>query len=123
MRVALALVAVALLASCGEPYAVPDPDDPDVAAAEAELAPVVGAALDGATCEVRLIGVEGNSSFVWARCSWTTSDGIRGGMSGPMRVDGTEVQMPGDGSLFEEDVRRLFPADLADVILRGGFRD
>ena len=34
-----------------------------------------------------------------------------------MRVDGDEVQVPGDGDLYSDDVRRLFLAEIADAIL------
>ena len=43
--------------------------------------------------------------------------GALGGTSAPMRVDGDEVQVPGDGDLYSDDVRRLFPAEIADAIL------
>ena len=113
MRVAAFVLAVALLASCGEEgHPLPDRGDAGVMAAEVELERIVSAAQDGAECGVRLLGESDGSSFVWAECS-----GPSGGVSAPMRIDGAEVQVPGDGSLYEDDVRRLFPAGLADLIL------
>ena len=59
-----------------------------------------------------LLGESDGSSFVWAECF-----GALGGTSAPMRVDGDEVQVPGDGDIYSDDVRRLFPAEIADAIL------
>ncbi len=112
MRLVPGLVAVLLAVSCtGSSYSLPDQTD-QVQATERQLAPVVGAAFDGADCEVRFLGKSDGSSFVWAECA-----GPLGAVSAPMRVDGDDVQVPGDGSLYTEDVRRMFPDDLADAIL------
>jgi hypothetical protein len=34
-----------------------------------------------------------------------------------MRVDGDDVRVPEDGGRYDDDVRQLFPDDLADAIL------
>jgi hypothetical protein len=112
MRLVPGLVAVLLAVSCsGSTYSPPDRTD-QVQATEGELASVVGAAFEGADCDVRFLGESEGSSFVWAECA-----GPLGEISAPMRVDGDDVQVPGDGSLYDDDVRRLFPDDLADAIL------
>lgn len=113
MRLVLPLAAVVLTVSCGgASYVLPDREDNQVKATEADLALVVSAARGGADCDVRLLGESDGSSFVWAECF-----GASGGISAPMRVDGSDVRLPGDGNLYTDDVRRLFPADIADAIL------
>lgn len=113
MRIVLPVAALVLTVSCsGAPYVLPDRGDDRVKATEADLAPVVSASQGGADCDVRLLGESEGSSFVWAECI-----GPSGGISAPMRVDGDDVELPGDGSLYADDVRRLFPADVADAIV------
>lgn len=112
MRVVAILAAVVALASCGAPYALPDRGDAEVKAREAELAVVLAAAHGGGDCDVRLLGESAGSSFVWAKCL-----GPGGGVSAPMRVEGSDVQTPGDGTRYATDVRRLFPAGIAGAIL------
>jgi len=96
----------------GSSYRLPDRADDRVKATEDDLAHAIAAARGGDDCDVRLLGESDGSSFVWAE--WF---GASGGISAPMRVDGDEVQLAGDGSLYAEDVQRLFPADVADAIL------
>jgi hypothetical protein len=113
MRLVLPLAALVLTVSCaGTAYELPDRNAAQVKASEADLSQVVGASLDGADCEVRLLGESEGSSFVWAECS-----GPLGGISAPMRVDGDNVRIPEDGGGYDDDVRRLFPDDVADAIL------
>lgn len=113
MRRVLPLAVLVLAVSCGgAAYGLPDRTDDRVRATEHDLAQVVGAARGGDDCDVRLLGESDGSSFVWAECF-----GASGGISAPMRVDGDEVQLPGDGNLYDDGVRRLFPAEVADAIL------
>lgn len=113
LRLILALATLALTVSCGgASYGLPDRADDQVKATEAHLAQVVGAARGGADCDIRLLGESDGSSFVWAECF-----GPVGGISAPMRVDGDDVRLPGDGNRYADDVRRLFPADVAAAIL------
>ena len=118
MRLVLPLAVVVLAVSCGgashneASYGLADRADDRVKATEEDLAQVVGAARGGDDCDIRLLGESDGSSFVWAECF-----GALGGTSAPMRVDGDEVQVPGDGDLYSDDVRRLFPAEIADAIL------
>lgn len=113
MRRVIPLTVLVLTVSCGgSSYRLPDRADDRVKAIEDDLAHVIAAARGGDDCDVRLLGESDGSSFVWAECF-----GASGGISAPMRVDGDEVQLPGDGSLYAEDVQRLFPADVADAIL------
>ena len=123
MRLVLPLAVVVLAVSCGgashggasqsgASYGLPDRADDRVKATEEDLAQVVGTARGGDDCDIRLLGESERSSFVWAECF-----GALGGTSAPMRVYGDEVQVPGDGDLYSDDVRRLFLAEIADAIL------
>lgn len=113
MRLVLPLTALVLAVSCGgASYGLPDRADDRVKATEDDLAQVVGAARGGDDCDVRLLGESDGSSFVWAECF-----GASGNISAPMRIDGDEVQLPGAGNLYDDGVRRLFPAEIADAIL------
>ncbi len=113
MRLVSPLAVMVMTAACGgASYGLPDRTDDRVKATEDELAQVVGAARGGDDCDVRLLAESDGRSFVWAECF-----GASGGISAPMRVDGNKVQLPGDGGLYADDVRRLFPKDLADAIL------
>jgi len=64
--------------------------------------------------------------FVWANCSLFRGETVLSGISVPVRlhVRGAGASMevlgheiPGDGTAYAPDVRRLFPADLVDTIL------
>lgn len=113
MRLVLPLVALGLAVSCsGSSYALPDRTDDQVRATEGDLSQVVSAERGGDDCNVRLLGEADGSSFVWAECF-----GSSGGISAPMRVEGNDVELPGAGTQYPEDVRRLFPAEIADAIL------
>ncbi len=81
--------------------------------AEAELAERIASNNGDATCDVRLLGREGNESYVWATCMGPSS----GGVSAPMLVTDAEITVPRDGSLFAEDIRSMFPPDLASLVL------
>lgn len=86
---------------------------------EARLAETVGRAMErqelgpGTECVTRLLGRTDAAQYVWAEC--TSSD--HGAISVPARVEGAGVDLPRDGALYAEDVRRLFPKGLAKVIV------
>jgi hypothetical protein len=71
-------------------------------------------------CEWELLGRSGQEIFVWAFCQ--ASGSIPTGMSAPAVIhlgsDGTvqNVEVPGDGSLYASDVRRLFPPYVREKI-------
>lgn len=101
-----------LVVSCGgSDYALPDRDDAEVQTKEAELVEVISAAREDASCEARLLGDDGDASFVWAECFGPT-----GGVSTAMRVEGDSVEMP-DQADHSDSVRELFPDGLVDRIL------
>ncbi|RAO51496.1 hypothetical protein LUPAC06_06181 [Micromonospora saelicesensis] len=113
-------LAIGLLAGCSEPpYPLPDRNAADVQAEEERLATLLpGTLLSGpGTCDVRLLGREGPSSFAWAHCEAAPGPGVPFGMSIPVRVDGERVTQPGDGSDYSASVRRMFPERLADAVL------
>lgn len=72
---------------------------------------------------------DGRWTYVTALCeTFSDTDGVvamGSGTSVPVRVDNEHftVEVPGDGNVYGPDVRRLFPADLADQILSGGAKD
>lgn len=64
--------------------------------------------------------------YVWANCSMFQGDTVVSGMSVPLwlhvRGSGESLEVlgheiPGDGTAYTADVRRLFPADLVDTFL------
>lgn len=125
-RLLLSLVVVALVAGCNSPVALPDRTDPGVQAEEARLTELLEGTDDfwppqPRQCSVRLLGQEEATSYVWAHCEGPEIDADgqieRPGRSGPLRIDGDLVSEPRDGSLYSEDIREMFPADLADAIL------
>lgn len=81
--------------------------------AEGELAQRIASEHGDATCDVRLLGRNGSESYVWATCTGPSF----GGVSAPMRVTDTELTMPRDGSLYADDIRAMFPSDLAELVL------
>ncbi|MEZ5310884.1 MAG: hypothetical protein R2735_09895 [Microthrixaceae bacterium] len=111
-RVLPMIVGVLAVSCAGSSYGLPDRTDGRVKATETDLAQVIGAARGGDDCDVRLLGKSAGSSYVWAECF-----GASGVISAPMRVDGDEVHLPGDGGQYADDVRSLFPAEVADAIL------
>ncbi|MGW3887973.1 hypothetical protein ACWD69_04730 [Micromonospora chokoriensis] len=112
-------LAIGLLTGCSEPYALPDRNAPDVQAEEERLATLLPAELLGGpgTCEVRLLGRDGSSSFAWAHCEAAPGVGDVFGVSMPVRVDGERVTQPGDGSEYSASLRRMFPEQLAEAVL------
>ncbi len=117
MKQMSSLVAIVfLLGACGQSsLALPDRTADAVRSEEARITTLLKTApnvcLPG-DCDVRLLGQDGPASFVWAYCS----DGVSGA-SVPLRIDGDEVSIPGDGTSYPIDVERMFPAALADAIL------
>lgn len=94
---------------------LPDRTDPKVQQTESRLADIVevgkGANDHWETCEVRLLGGSDPTYYVWAECS----RGITS-VSGPRRIDDETVKSPRDGGYFADDVRALFPEDLAEAM-------
>ena len=116
-----ALLGTALLGCSAPPYPLPDRGAVEVRAEERRLAALLpGALLWGpGTCEARLLGRAGRSSFAWADCRTTpTADLPAGGVSMPVRVTGEQVDKPADGGDYAGSVRKLFPPQLADLALR-----
>jgi len=110
---------VPLVRTAGDP-SLPDRSDPLVRAQEARLATLLGAdpsilGVPG-VCAVRLLGQQAGASFMWATCRDPEPPNSAASM--PLRVDGTKVTVPADGSGYADSVRKMFPADLADFVLQ-----
>lgn len=109
-------------------WSLPDRNDEAVRREEARLAPIVarsdvlGSGLwplsPRPQCKVRLLGTRGDSSFVWARCAREDAAGVTTEVSLPARVDGDIVRVPAEGSEYAASVRQIFPAPIAEAILR-----
>ncbi|HVF20921.1 MAG TPA: hypothetical protein VNA14_11865 [Mycobacteriales bacterium] len=70
------------------------------------------------SCAVRVLGIDGPTSYAWADCSVPASgDAPSGGWSAPYRIEGTTVRGPADGAGYAASVRELFPEPLAEAIL------
>ena len=121
------LLPLLLAASCrgGADIELPDRSDPAVQRQEAALGRVLaadrsGEVLDqpGGSCRVLLLRAEGDTNYVWAHCS------VPGGMaiSAPFRVRGSVVDGTEDGNRHEPSLRQIFPADLADAVLKDSQR-
>lgn len=122
-RLVLFLVFGGLIAGCSSPVALPDRTDPAVQAEEARLAVLLETRDDNwipqpRECSVRLLGQEGDTSYVWAFCQGPDEieEGEHPAESLPLRIDGDQVSEPRDGSLGD-DIEEMFPADLAAAIL------
>lgn len=119
------LAAVLLLAgvgACTTQPPLPDRSRADVKELETRLAGVIEddpeLLAESMTCRVRLLRHELAADFVWATC--TSRDSSGSGLSVPMRIVGRRVTMPGDGTDYARDIRRMFPQDLIDDVLAGG---
>jgi hypothetical protein len=99
-------------------WSLPDRDDPAVQDEEARLAQVIensDAVWDDSgpmSCKVRLLGTDDDVRYVNADCR---SSGA--GFVSPLRVEGTRIIQPGDGNLYADSVRQMFPAGLAELVL------
>jgi hypothetical protein len=113
----LALLALLPLAACGsDDVSLPDPSAPATQAESVRVATLLEAdPSDRLTpmprrCAVRVLRVTGTTTYGFATCTAGSS-----AVSLPLRVAGSSVEMPRDGS-FAEDLDRLFPKDLAKAL-------
>jgi hypothetical protein len=130
-RIAALVLFAAVVGGCNDPVNLPDRTDPIVQAEEAGIATFLESADDiwvpqPRRCSVRLLGQEGATSYVWANCEGpeVVDDGQleRPAQGGPLRIDGDRVSEPRDGGLRSDDIREMFPAELADAIFAGDER-
>jgi hypothetical protein len=76
-------------------------------------------------CSVRILGMDGASTFAWAICLFPAStDGTvpLSGVSTAYRIDGTSVRTPQDGAGFADSIRSMFPEELARAVLEDADR-
>jgi hypothetical protein len=118
---AAVLVAMLTLSACGGSSFTPPQRDAAIRAEEVRTAALVERAeRDGfstvpGACRVRVLGIDGAASFVWADCTW--SGPPTSGVSAPYRIDGGKVTLPGQGSGYSASIKANFPADIAAAIL------
>ena len=114
------LVLISVSGCSSGPSWPPDRATPAVKAEEARLAVLIGAdtSIHGepAACTVRLFGQQAGASFVWALCVATGPTGAAASL--PLRVDGSKITKPGDGSMYAVSVRQMFPAGLAEFFIK-----
>lgn len=108
--------------ACTPGWVLPDRSDPAVQAEEKRVATLLettGAVLTkpGGECNVRLLGREGTTSYVWALCSRPLPGRQEEGVSVAARVRPDGVDLPEDGSRYGDSVHELFPRGLAQLIL------
>ena len=117
---AVLLVLMSVTGCSAGPPVLPDRAGPAVTAEEARLAVLIGADTSilgaPAVCTVRLLGQQAGASFVWALCGLPGPPGSAASL--PLRVDGSKVTKPGDGSMYAASVRQMFPADLAEFVIK-----
>lgn len=123
VRRGMFLVLTAALAGCGgERFELPQ-RTPEVAAEKVRVVALLeqrgGAASDGrkTTCAVRILKIEGAATYAWSSCTSVDANGVSGGASAPIRIDGDEVRAPADGGGYADSVREMFPERLAEAVL------
>jgi hypothetical protein len=122
-RLWFVLAAAAIVGCSGETFE-PPARTPQVAAEEARVADLLeqrtrgaGPAPDGG-CSVRILGIDRSTTYAWSTCEFRDPSGMRSGVSGPIRVDGDDVRSPSDGSGYDDSVREMFPAAMAEAIFK-----
>jgi hypothetical protein len=127
MRRGLPLIVLLASACLGgsASFDLPDRSDPAVQQKEAALVGVLSEDRSGRVlgqgpgpCKVRLLRSVGDTDYVWARCEIPQGEGV----SAPFRVRGRVIDRPGDGSVYEPSLRRLFPHDIAEALLADSSR-
>ena len=98
---------------------MPLPRTPEVVAEEARIVALLEGQADSGstTCAVRILGIEGQSTYAWTTCMSVGASGDTSGTSVPIRVDGSTVRGPSDGGGYADSVRALFPDRVADAVL------
>jgi hypothetical protein len=108
--------------ACTPGWELPDRSDVGVQREEKRIATMLettGAVLTepGGDCEVRLLGRNGATSYVWAACDRALPGSSREGASVPARIRQGAVDLPEDGEGYGDSVEELFPPGLAALIL------
>jgi hypothetical protein len=106
----IAALPVAGVAGCSTVHYSPPAPFP---ARERQLAADLVEAERAASCDVRLLGTDGATSYVWGECRYP--DGSQ--VSTPFRLRNGHADSPGDGSAYGPSVHRLFPEAMARVVL------
>jgi len=112
------------IGGCSADRFVPPAPSAVIRAEEARLAPLIEGSQRSAFmsgpghCSVRVLGISGSTSFAWADCSFSSGQGIDSAVSTAFRIDGTTVRAPRDGNEYADSIRRMFPHDMAEAILK-----
>ena len=118
------MLTAAALAGCSGETFEPPARTPEVAAEETRVAARLEQhgrstgfphGMDGG-CAVRILGIDGPTTYAWSTCKFRDASGAWSGVSGPVRVEGTDVRRTADGGGYDESVRELFPAEMANAI-------
>ena len=116
------MLTAAVLAGCSGETFEPPARTPEIAAEEARVAALLelrargpGPAPDGG-CAVRILGIDGPTTYAWSTCEFRDPAGVLSGVSVPVRVEGTDVRSPADGAGYDDSIRELFPTEMADAI-------
>ena len=116
------MLTAAALAGCSGETFEPLARTPEVAAEETRFAARLeqrargtGPVPDGG-CAVRILRIDGPTTYAWSTCKFRDASGVMSGVSGPVRVEGTDVRSPTDGAGYDDSVRELFPAEIANAI-------
>ena len=119
------MLTAAALAGCSGETFEPPARTPEVAAEETRVAARLEQhgrstgfphGVDGG-CAVRILRIDGPVTYAWSTCMFRDASGAWSGVSGPVRVEGTDVRSPTDGAGYDDTVRELFPAEIANAIL------
>jgi len=124
-RLVSTLVLVGVLCGCSfgkASFSLPDRSDPVVKQEEVRIALALAADTSGellsqplpgpAHCRVRLLRQVGTADYVYAECTAGQS-----GFSFPLKLDGSSVTVPRDGSEYAPSIRRIFPSDIAAALI------
>ena len=121
IRLWIVLTASALAGCSGETFE-PLARTPQVAAEETRVAARLeqrargtGPVPEGG-CDVRILGIDGPTTYAWSTCTFRDASGVWSGVSEPVRVKGTDVRSPTPGAGYDDSVRELFPAEMANAI-------
>ena len=115
---------VGLLSACSfgkASFSVPDRGSTAVKQEEARVAAVLASDTSGqllsqplqgpAKCKVRLLRKIGSADYVYAECTAGQE-----GFSFPLKLDGSTLTVPQDGSDYGPSIRRIFPSDIAAAL-------
>jgi hypothetical protein len=120
----LTVLACVVLPACSGESFQPPARTAAIVAEETRVADLLEQAADapGGGCAVRILGVDGPTTYAWATCVFRDAEGRESGSSIPIRVDGTAVLTPVDGGGYVDSIRAMFPERMAEAVLKDAER-